>query len=124
MLTYLSKNKFYSIRNHISYFLVQDDLKDQDYQRVFNHERESRYGSEYFGSEREDHDGRNDSPGVTPEHPHLRSYERPYEHMSPEARREFLDRYLYFLIKCLIIDMSCYGFRVKVGFLKSSVFTP
>lgn len=68
-----------------------DHLREQDYQRVFNQERDSRYGSEYFGSEREDHD-RNDSPSVVPDHSHLRPYERPYERMSPEARRELLDR--------------------------------
>lgn len=73
--------------------IKQGDLREQDYQRVFSHqERESRYGSEYFGSERDDQE-RNESPGVHADHPHMRSYERPYDPMSPEARREFLDRY-------------------------------
>ena len=61
---------------------------------MFSHpERDSRYGSEYFGSERGDTD-RNESPVVVPEHhPHLRPvFDRPYEHMTPEFRREFLDR--------------------------------
>ncbi|XP_054715362.1 epidermal growth factor receptor kinase substrate 8-like [Uloborus diversus] len=71
----------------------EPDVREQDYQRVFSHpERDSRYGSEYFGSERDDHE-RDESPGVIPEHPHLRpAYDRQYEHMPPEARRDFIDR--------------------------------
>ncbi|KAG8181094.1 hypothetical protein JTE90_016606 [Oedothorax gibbosus] len=72
----------------------EPDMREQEYQRVFVHpERDSRFGSEYFGSERGDEDIRNESPGVMADHPHMRpGYERPYEHMPPEARRDFIDR--------------------------------
>ncbi|GFT33418.1 epidermal growth factor receptor kinase substrate 8 [Nephila pilipes] len=72
----------------------ESDMREQDYQRVFGHsERDSRFGSEYFGSERGD-DDRNESPSVVPDHhPHMRpAFDRPYEHMPPEARRDFIDR--------------------------------
>ncbi|XP_035220990.1 epidermal growth factor receptor kinase substrate 8-like isoform X1 [Stegodyphus dumicola] len=73
----------------------EPDLREQDYQRVFSHpERDSRYGSEYFGSERGDDNDRNESPGVVPDHhPHLRpGFDRPYEHMPSASRRDFIDR--------------------------------
>lgn len=65
-------------------------MREQEYQRVFA-ERDSRFGSEYFGSERGEED-RNESPGVMADPHHRPGYERPYEHMPPEARRDFIDR--------------------------------
>ncbi|CAL1287181.1 unnamed protein product [Larinioides sclopetarius] len=77
----------------LSHRRPESEMREQDYQRVFGHsERDSRFGSEYFGSERGD-DDRNESPSVPDHHPHLRpAFERPYEHMPPEARRDFIDR--------------------------------
>nr|XP_021003061.1 epidermal growth factor receptor kinase substrate 8-like protein 2 isoform X2 [Parasteatoda tepidariorum] len=66
----------------------EGDLREQDYQRVFHQERDPQFGSEYFGSERGDD---LETPGVVPDH--MRPpFDRPYEHMPLESRREYIDR--------------------------------